>query len=146
MYGLFSENYSRVGATDLAVSYAQKGIDIDRSLITNQPDNVTSQIDLAAALGGLGDALVTKGNHAGALAAFQEANAIARAGVAKDPADENWQTTLEASLDRTGDLQMYQGDLVGALTAFRQGLEISQALAARHRERGIAARACDRAE
>ena len=61
MYGLFSENYSRVGATDLAVSYAQKGIDIDRSLITNQPDNVTSQIDLAAALGGLGDALVTKG-------------------------------------------------------------------------------------
>src|SRR3984885_9334391 len=40
MYGLFSQTYLRAGATDLALSNAQKAIEIYRALLVNKPDDV----------------------------------------------------------------------------------------------------------
>jgi tetratricopeptide (TPR) repeat protein len=132
MYTLFAETYLRVGATDVAGSYAQKGVDTMRSLLADKPNNVELQRQVTRSLGALGDVLRAKGDRKGALAAYQQAVAVARASVAKHPDDGGLQRDLAAGMARTGDILFDQGDLPEALAAFQESFNTLRALAAKN--------------
>ena len=86
---------------------------------------------ISIAFNGIGDVLVSQGDGAGALAAYQAGLTIAEGLVKRDPANTQWQRDLSVSHDRIGDVLVSQGDGAGALAAYQAGLTIREALAKR---------------
>ncbi len=129
MFRLFADTYLRLGATQLAIEYANKAAAILRDLTASDPNNTQWRSDLTWSLNSVGDTLASRGDLKGALAAYREALANMRALAATDPANDGWRRDVSVGLNRVGDLLVPQGDLNGALAAYREGLEIIRALA-----------------
>ncbi|MGF1462724.1 MAG: hypothetical protein ACFB2Z_06120 [Maricaulaceae bacterium] len=89
------------------------------------------QRDRSVALNTLGDALAAAGDRAGALEAYNEDLAIARALAAKDPENTLWARDVSISLDKVGNMRAAAGDRAGALEAYQESLAIHRALAAK---------------
>jgi Flp pilus assembly protein TadD len=69
MFTEFAETYGRLGATDLAASYARQAVDLTRELAAKDPENGMPKSDLAVALIKLGSVQIFRGDRPGALAA-----------------------------------------------------------------------------
>ena len=85
MYTLFAGTYLRLGATKEAADYAQKSVDIARSLLVAEaanegwqlaaaPANEGLQRDLSVSLDNLGEVKAAQGDLAGALADYRESS------------------------------------------------------------------------
>jgi tetratricopeptide (TPR) repeat protein len=82
-------------------------------------------------LNGRGDVLLSQGDGAGALAAYQAGLTIAEGLAKRDPANTEWQRDLSVSHNKMGDVLVSQGDGAGALAAYQAGLTIREGLAKR---------------
>ncbi len=79
----------------------------------------------------LGDILITSGNLADAVKAYERFQALVMDEVRRDPGNSEWQRDLSVSYERIGDVQVAQGDLAGALKSYTDGLNIARQLAGR---------------
>jgi tetratricopeptide (TPR) repeat protein len=129
MFNLFSETYQKLGATQLAVEYAQKALDIARDLAARDPDNSRWTYDISISLNRIGDVLAERGDLAGALAAHREDVELSRALSDRSPGDANLRRGISVSLHKLGDLLKFQGNAADALAAFREALGIDRGLA-----------------
>jgi len=86
--------------------------------------------DLSVCCTKLGDVLLAQGDPGGALAAYQNALAIAQRMAAADPSNAPWQRDLAVCHSRLGKALRAQGDLRGALAAYQNALANAQRLAA----------------
>ena len=132
MYSLFSLTYLRLGALDLAASYAQKGVDVFRALIAGQPGNVEWRGDLTRSLDAVGDVRMVQTDQTGALAAYRESLSIRRAIAATNPENTDWQDDLVVSLGKIGDVLRDQNNPTDAVAAYREALDIVRKLIAKN--------------
>jgi serine/threonine-protein kinase len=79
----------------------------------------------------LGQVRQARADLAGAMAAYEESLALAKAVVAREPGNAEWQLGLSASHFYVGDTKRRRGDLDGALVHFGAYQEIAKALVAR---------------
>ena len=94
MFRTFSGVYLRLGATELASSYAQQALDIARELSAKDPNDSLFRRDLYLSLQKLGDVRVTQGNLPDALAAYREDLDLIRKLSATDPNNTLWRNDL----------------------------------------------------
>jgi predicted negative regulator of RcsB-dependent stress response len=80
------------------------------------------------AFSGIGDVLVSQGDSAGAMAAYQAWLTIAEGLAKQDPANTLWQHDLVLSNAKIGDVLFSQGDRSGSLAAYQAGLTIAKGL------------------
>jgi tetratricopeptide (TPR) repeat protein len=78
---------------------------------------------------GIGDIRAARGELAGALKAYQNAEGDGEGLAKADPANAGWQRDLSASYEKVGDVLKDQGNLTDALTTYRDGLAIAERLA-----------------
>jgi len=72
-----------------------------------------------------------RGDQAGALKTFQEANALRERLAHEQPDNINFQADVATSTDLIGDVLKRQGNLPGALAAYQKSLDLRRAFAAR---------------
>ena len=77
----------------------------------------------------LGDALIAKGAHEDALAAYEAALKEVLALVEREPASPRWRRDASVLHDRVGDVRLGDGQIDLALASFEKSLEIAAALA-----------------
>lgn len=92
--------------------------------------DIVAQHDRIVALDAQGDALLSKGDRAGALKAYEEGLEIARRLAADDPDNGDLARDVSVSLERIGDIRFAGGDRAGALKAYEESLEIARRMAA----------------
>ncbi|MFI5015474.1 MAG: tetratricopeptide repeat protein [Hyphomicrobiales bacterium] len=131
MFDQFSETYSRLGDTMLALDYAQKATGVARQLSAKEPGNAIWRRDVAASLTRVGDVLVARGDLLGALAVYREGLQIRRELAARGGDDTDWQRDLSESFKKIGDIARARGDLAVALSAYREELDIARELSAK---------------
>ena len=114
--------------SDAALAVYRRGLDLARGFTAKRPDDDKLQRDLAALLERVGNALLRKGDPAGAFAVYNESLAIARALVAESPSDQEGRRNLGISLNKIGDVLRAEGDVAGALAVFREAVDNARAV------------------
>jgi tetratricopeptide (TPR) repeat protein len=130
MYTLFSDTYLRLGALDLAATYAQKGAETSYLLVASAPGAPERQLDLARSLDAVGNVRWARGDRASALVALRESLGIRRAVADKDASNATWQRDLLVSLGKVGDILRDGDDFAGALASYSEQLGVARRLVA----------------
>src|SRR5262249_47788914 len=116
MFGVFSDAYLRIGATEIAADYAQRSTDIFRALVAKDANNTDWQRDLAHGLYQVANVRRSQSDFAKAIVAFRETLDIMRAIAAKAPNDTNWQRLVAVTASSAGEASMEAGDIKGGLS------------------------------
>jgi tetratricopeptide (TPR) repeat protein len=101
-----------------------------RKLAATDPGNAGWQRDVGVGLERVGDLRLAAGDHAGALAAYEEGLAIMRRLAAADPGSALALRNIGVALTRIGDARLAGGDRAGALAAYEESLSIARRLLA----------------
>jgi tetratricopeptide (TPR) repeat protein len=121
------ENRARLAVRSRLAEAAHKNL---AELAFTAPAKSDWQRDLGVSHSKRGDVLIAQGNLGGALAAYQEALAIAKRLAAAAPSNVPWQQDLAAGHQRLGNVLIAQGNLGGALAAYQEAFAIAKRLAA----------------
>lgn len=115
-----------LGNTGKALQHAQEARDIYRDLAKASPDNVAFQLGLSWSEKKIGDALLARGDLAGAGAAYGDSFTIAQAQHQKDPRNADWQHDFAETANKLGDVLVAQGKVSDAREVYEKGLDAAQ--------------------
>ena len=132
------------GEIESAGTALEDCLDIMRTLSMRDPENVTWQEYLWAALIDLGDFRLRGGDVENALRDYEEALAVMQALAVLEPEEMTWQPALASTFEGIGRVRRAAGDMDAALQAYREALAIRREVAAREpdnlgRQRGVSA-------
>jgi tetratricopeptide (TPR) repeat protein len=130
MFGLFSETYVRVGATETAAEYAQKAVDLFRVLVSRDPADAEVRNELSHSLYQLGRVREVQGDFPKALAAYRESLEVMRELAGKEPASTRWRRSIAVVSASVGETLMKLGQLDEALVALHESRDIIRGFAA----------------
>ena len=118
-----------IGDTRGAFAAAKRAREIMEALVTDVPNNIDMQHELAVAYGKVGNVQVATGHFDLGLKSYDDELAIMDRLVKVAPKNVEWEEDLALTHDSIGDVRVTQGRLDDALHTYRDSLEIRQRLA-----------------
>jgi serine/threonine protein kinase/tetratricopeptide (TPR) repeat protein len=127
-YDYMARSLRDAGRLEEALAMADKGLEIDRTLVASESDNIHVRRDLGVSLQQVGHLQTRLGRLPAAVATLTEAVAVGRSLLALDAADVDARHGVSVSEFHLAEALARQNDLDGALVHHRRGLAITDGL------------------